>query len=89
MSAEEPQRTASCIYEGVVRHRRHEPIEHDFRYRLFMMLLDLDELPNLFRNRWLWGCESRGAAVFRRRDHFGNRPVKLQLQREENETRRS
>ena len=26
--------TASALYEGWVRHRRHEPVEHEFRYRL-------------------------------------------------------
>ena len=34
----------SCIYEGTVRHRRHEPRPHHLHYRLFMMYLDLDEL---------------------------------------------
>ena len=37
--------TASAVYEGWVRHRRFEPVEHDFRYRLFLMYLDLGELP--------------------------------------------
>ena len=35
----------SAIYEGWVRHRRHDPVEHEFRYPLFMAYLDLDELP--------------------------------------------
>ncbi len=38
----------SCIYNGWVRHRRHEPSGHQFRYELFMMYLDLAELPQLF-----------------------------------------
>ena len=71
------QQSASCIYEGLVHHRRREPIEHSFRYPLFMMFLDLDELPRLFNNRWLWGYESRTAAVFRRSDHFGDPNVPL------------
>ena len=33
--------TASALYEGWVRHRRLEPVEHEFRYRLFMSYLDL------------------------------------------------
>ena len=28
--------SASAVYEGWVRHRRFEPVEHDFRYRLFL-----------------------------------------------------
>ena len=35
----------SCIYEGQVRHTRTKPVGHTFNYRLFMMYLDLDELP--------------------------------------------
>ena len=39
--------TASAVYEGTVRHRRFEPVEHEFSYRLFLMYLDLDELPGV------------------------------------------
>jgi len=61
----------SCIYEGEVRHRRFTPVSHQFRYRLFMLYLDLDELPTLFRGRWLWSVERPNVALFRRSDHFG------------------
>ena len=44
----------SCLYEGWVRHRRYAPRAHAFRYRLFMLYLDLDELDTVFRGRWLW-----------------------------------
>ncbi|MFO0941085.1 MAG: DUF1365 domain-containing protein [Pirellulales bacterium] len=37
----------SCIYEGTVSHCRFEPVEHRFNYRLFMLFLDLSELPSL------------------------------------------
>ena len=37
--------TASAVYEGWVRHRRFEPVEHEFRYRFFLTYLDLAELP--------------------------------------------
>ena len=37
----------SCLYEGVLRHRRLRPREHHFRYRMFMAWLDLDELDML------------------------------------------
>lgn len=33
----------SGIYSGWVQHRRFTPVEHSFRYRLFMLCLDLDE----------------------------------------------
>lgn len=64
-------RLASCIYQGEVRHRRFKPAIHQFRYRLFMMYLDLDELPELFRRRFFWSVRFPNLAWFRRSDHFG------------------
>jgi DUF1365 family protein len=61
----------SCLYEGEVRHRRFVPVNHEFRYRLFMMYVDLDELPTLFDRRWLWSSRRPNLAWFRRRDHLG------------------
>lgn len=37
----------SCLYQGVLRHRRLQPKAHQFRYSLFMAWLDLDELEML------------------------------------------
>ena len=37
----------SCLYHGVLRHRRHQPKPHHFRYSVFMAWLDLDELDYL------------------------------------------
>ncbi len=67
----------SCIYEGRVRHTRRKPVKHQFNYRLFMMYLDLDELPNLFRGRWLWSVSRPALARFRRRDHLGPEDTSL------------
>jgi DUF1365 family protein len=67
----------SSIYEGWVRHRRSRPVEHAFRYRLFMMLLDLEELDRIFRRRWLWSAERFNLAWFRRADHLGDPAVPL------------
>lgn len=61
----------SCIYEGQVSHTRTSPVTHRFSYRLFMMYLDLDELPALFRNRWFWSDSRTALARFRRSDHLG------------------
>ena len=45
---------ASGLYIGTVTHSRLRPREHSLRYRIFMLLLDLDEAPALFgRLRWL------------------------------------
>ena len=64
--------SASAIYRGSVRHRRFAPVEHAFRYPLFMMYLDLAELDHLFEGRWLWSAKRPAPAWFRRRDHFGD-----------------
>jgi DUF1365 family protein len=61
----------SCIYVGQVSHRRFFPREHRFSYPLFMMYLDLDELPTLFKPFWLWSHRPPAPACFRRRDHLG------------------
>ena len=60
----------SAIYEGRVRHRRFAPVENEFDYSLFMMYLDLDELPTLFDRSPLWSNEGRAVARFRREDHL-------------------
>jgi hypothetical protein len=62
----------SCIYEGWVRHRRLKPVAHAFRYPLFCMYLDLDELPDVFDGRWLWSARRPALAWFRRRDYLGD-----------------
>jgi DUF1365 family protein len=48
------------------------PVPHHFSYRLFMMYLDLDELPEVFRGRWFWSVRRPALARFRREDHFGD-----------------
>jgi DUF1365 family protein len=67
----------SCIYEGQVRHGRRQPVEHAFRYRVFMMYLDLDELSSVFRGRWFWSARRPALARFRRENHLGNPQVSL------------
>jgi DUF1365 family protein len=62
----------SAIFEGQVRHHRMTPVPHAFRYHLFMMYLDLDELESVFDGRWLWSVRRWALARFRRRDHFGD-----------------
>jgi uncharacterized protein len=71
-------RVFSCIYEGSVRHRRFAPAEHVFTNKLFMMYLDLDELPQLFDHYWLWSPDRFNIAQFRREDHIGDPRQPLQ-----------
>jgi len=76
MSKGEPQ-LASAVYEGVVRHCRHAPRAHAFRYRIAQLYIDLDELDRLFADRWLWSVNRRNVAEFRRSDYLG--PAALPL----------
>jgi DUF1365 family protein len=62
----------SCLYEGTVRHRRHGELEDRFSQRMFMVYLDLDELPRLFDGRALWSARGPAIAWFRRSDHLGD-----------------
>ncbi len=62
----------SAIYEGWVAHRRTSPVPHSFRYRIFMPLFDLEELPALLDGVPLWSARRRAPARFRRSDYLGD-----------------
>jgi uncharacterized protein len=64
--------SASAVYEGTVRHRRFDPIAHEFRYPLFMLYLDLAELPGVLDPYPLWSARRRAPARFRRTDFLGD-----------------
>ena len=62
----------SSIYFGRVGHQRMQPRPHNFDYGLFMMYLDLSELPSLFDSFLLWSLGKPSLAWFRREDHAGD-----------------
>ncbi|HEX4465480.1 MAG TPA: DUF1365 domain-containing protein [Solirubrobacterales bacterium] len=64
--------SASAVYEGWVRHRRFEPIEHSFRYPLFLMYLDLDELPGVLDPFPLFSARRPAPAHFQRSNYMGD-----------------
>lgn len=66
------QQTESAIYQGFVRHRRFSPRRHEFDYPLFMMLLKLDEIPELLPRFWQLGSRLWNWARFRRADYLGS-----------------
>jgi DUF1365 family protein len=72
---------APGIYTGTIRHRRFAPRPHRFEYALFMVLLDIDRVPETMarsrltsHNRWNW-------ATFDDRDHLADRegPLRARL----------
>jgi uncharacterized protein len=67
----------SRIYKGWVEHRRSAPREHRFRYRMFMLYLDLAELPRLFDGAPFWSARRPALAWFKRADYLG--PVQIPL----------
>jgi uncharacterized protein len=66
--------SASCIYEGAIRHRRFDP-QREFSHRLALAYLDLDELPGLLEGRFV--ARRPGLVRFRRRDYLGDPAVPL------------
>ena len=67
--------TRSAIYTGTIRHRRFAVRRHEFRYRIAMAYVDLDELPGLLGGRL---ARSRpGLVRFRRSDYLGDPAVPL------------
>ncbi|AXI21327.1 chromosome partitioning protein ParA [Xanthomonas oryzae pv. oryzae] len=67
----------SAIYTGWVRHRRFMPRALQFRYRLFLMYVDLSELDQVFARRWLWSVGRANLAQFRRSDYLGDANMPL------------
>ena len=53
------------------------PVDHRFGYSLFMLYLDLDELPALIDKHWALSRAKVAPAAFRREDHFGDPAVPL------------
>lgn len=59
----------SALFVGPVVHRRMRPKRHHLSYKVFALLLDLDELPLLERNCRLFGYNRRAVVSFWDRDH--------------------
>lgn len=60
----------SCIFQGYVRHHRFAPVVNKFTYGVYYLMLDLDELDSVFRNRWFWSTGQFSFAWLRTKDHF-------------------
>lgn len=69
--------TRSSMLVGTLRHRRHRPRAHDFDYRVWHLLLDVDELPRLDREVRGLSHNRRGVVSIHDTDHLG--PVDLPL----------
>jgi DUF1365 family protein len=63
----------SAIYSGIVQHRRFSPKAHDFKYKVFMPFIDLDELDTIFLKSLFWSVTKNNLASLKRRDFFGDK----------------
>ncbi len=60
----------SRLYECSIMHARLHPRAHRFAYRIFLLSLDLDELPALSRRLRLLSIDRGGLLSFRQRDYL-------------------
>ncbi|WP_346836617.1 DUF1365 domain-containing protein [Microbulbifer sp. SAOS-129_SWC] len=67
----------SAIYSGWVSHQRLSPRAHGFRYRVFMVYLDLAELDQVLGTSPFWSLSRWAPARFRREDFFGDPSISL------------
>jgi len=75
--------TTSALYVGDVFHRRKRPREHRLRYRVFTLLLNLDELPSFASRFWLFSHNRWNLLGFHDKD-FGEseqEPLRAYIER--------
>lgn len=59
----------NAIYTGTVYHARHKPFFHDYRYAVFALFVDIDELPNLDQNLRLFSFNRWNLLSLYNNDH--------------------
>jgi uncharacterized protein len=66
-----------AIYAGILRHRRFQPVRHDFTYPVFMVLLDIDAIPAMMKVSPLASYNRFNCASYHERDHFGDPAIAI------------
>ncbi|MEH6447060.1 MAG: DUF1365 domain-containing protein [Oleispira sp.] len=69
----------SAVYRGDVRHRRFKPVSHEINHPIFMLYLDLDELPELFKRYWFFSAGKFNLSSFNRDDYLNPNIADLKL----------
>lgn len=72
----EPQ-LASAIYQGFVQHRRSTPKKHSFKYKVFMVYTNLDEINRIYETSFWWSNKPFFPARFKREDFHGDPNVSI------------
>lgn len=69
--------SASALYAGTVFHERLRPRRHRLNYRVFSLLLDLDELETLDKGLKLFGYNRAAVFSFHDKDHGAGKSGRL------------
>ena len=59
----------SCIYNGVVTHRRFKPVKHFLKYKTFSFFIDLDEIEKLDKDNLIFSYNRFNIFSFYNKDH--------------------
>lgn len=62
--------TNSCLYTGTIRHRRQQPVQNSFEYKLFMLYIDLDEIESIVQRYWFVSYNRFNAVSLHRQDYL-------------------
>jgi DUF1365 family protein len=76
-----PTPAGAALYTGTIRHRRSAPVANSFRYGVYQVLLDLDEIADLATRVPFLGHNRFNLTAFYDRDHMGPEelPVRVKL----------
>lgn len=71
----------SCVYKGTVQHRRFFPRQHDLNYRLYMLMVNLDQWPQLNKISSLLSVDRHNLFSLKRKDYLfpDNGPINQTL----------
>ena len=59
----------SCIYNGVVTHKRFKPVKHFLKYKTFSFFIDLDEIEKLDKDNIIFSFNKFNIFSFYNKDH--------------------
>ena len=69
--------TENFIYNGVIRHRRHNPFRSEFSYSIFMIYLDIGDLDSILKKSLFWNVNKPAIVSFNRADFHGDTDISL------------
>ena len=69
--------TENFIYNGIVRHRRHNPFRSEFSYSIFMIYLDIGDLDSILKKSLFWNINRPAVVSFNRADFHGDADISL------------